>query len=76
MSWDELKKIQKKIEFINRHRNAVAHAGMFKNEPDAIKVYEASFDVINFLAPAVKESFKLPFTSKANKKIHKAIKLD
>lgn len=62
-SWDEVKKIQKKIESINRQRNEVAHSGKFKNKKDTKSVFKNSLEVILTLAPAAAGSLSLPFES-------------
>lgn len=50
-TWNELKVLQKKIEFLNDHRNGVVHGGKFKSKTDAKAVIEHSLIIIKGLSP-------------------------
>lgn len=50
-TWEIIKPLQKKIEFINRHRNEIAHSGKFKNKSDAKSLFQKATDVVSILAP-------------------------
>ena len=62
-TWKEISKIQKKIEGINKQRNSVAHAGKFKNRPDAKAVFQNALEVISTLAPNEAKKLELPYES-------------
>lgn len=62
-TWKEISKIQKKIEGINKQRNGVAHAGKFKNRPDAKAVFQNALEAIRTLAPNEAKKLELPFES-------------
>jgi len=56
---DELKKIKKKVEWINTERNSIAHSGQFKVEPTAKKVIEFSKEIIETMIAPYEPDFKL-----------------
>ncbi|MCB2251519.1 hypothetical protein KTQ74_06405 [Pseudomonas chlororaphis] len=60
-TWGELKALQKKIGYLNEHRNGVAHAGRFKSKKDAKSACEHSLAIIKGLAPDEAEKLSLPY---------------
>ena len=59
--WQELSKIERKIQGINKHRNGVAHSGKFKRNQDATTVLTNALEAIVHLAPTEAAGLELPF---------------
>lgn len=60
-TWEKLKSIQKLITTLHEHRNAIAHAGYFKNKDDAKESLSSSLAIIQALAPNESAKLILPF---------------
>ena len=60
-NWKEIKTIQKQIELLNGHRNAIAHSGYFKSKEDAKSDFNNSLNIIQTLSPNEANKLKLPF---------------
>ena len=55
----ELKKLNKKVQEINKERNSIAHSGQFKRKSTATKVLDDSKDITEALISIHEENFQL-----------------
>jgi hypothetical protein len=60
-SWETIRTLQDKISALNKHRNFVAHAGVFKNKAEAKEAFILSIEIIQGLAPEEAAKIKIPF---------------
>jgi hypothetical protein len=60
----ELKKLNKKVQDINKERNTIAHSGQFKKKPTAQKIVKESKLVIETLIREYEQDFELKIIEK------------
>ncbi|WP_157603692.1 hypothetical protein [Polaribacter atrinae] len=60
----ELKKLNKKVQDINKERNTIAHSGQFKKKPTAQKIVKESKLVIETLIKEYEQDFELKIIEK------------
>ena len=55
----DLKKVNKKVQYINKERNSIAHSGQFKKKSTAEKIIRESDEVIKTLIQRYDNTFDL-----------------